>query len=612
MTERILVTALRKFLGDLDEVVFAAIAAACELQALKSGQVLFRQGEPGNNMYLVVSGRLRLLVDNPGEAPRTVAEVVVGETVSEFGILSTQPRPMSAYAVRNTRVLRIDQMGLLGLIQKHPQIMVAISRHIAQQHQRALGIGPPRLPMAQVRVLLPVSAAVPLLDVANRLAQEMGRFGQVRVLDRTRFEALFGREGAADADFNEAEGAAVDDWLMREEERCQMILYVADSHWSNWTQRCVNQSDRLLLVAWGGDNPRPSVVEQGLARSMGDDRLYRPRMELLLLHPPGTLRPTGTGRWLNERQLESWYHIRLDEDAHWQQTARRLAGHAVGLALSGGSALGYIHIGVLRALEESGIPVDVIGATSMGALLGGLYASGYTVRQLSEAAAEFGRRDKLFDLTLPYSSLFASKKVTAMYRKLFGEQHIEDLWTPFFCVSCNATEAEPFIHRQGLLWRAVRASTAIPGVFAPILENGEMLVDGGVVNNFPVDLVYEACEGGPVIGSTTWNQTDAEPEYDYEAGVSGWRTLWHRINPLLEPLPVPSLGEIMTRALTCHSLRHSQEAAALADVLIAPDLRHFAGANFANHVAITAAGYEEACRVLGGRSAELIYRTTGR
>lgn len=611
MAESIVAHALRIFLGDLDEVVFTAVEAACELQTFKSGQILFRQGEPGDNMYLVVSGRLRLVVDNPGEEPRTISEVVVGESISEFGILSTQPRPMSAYAVRNTRVLRLDRMGLLGLIHRHPEIMIAIARRFAQQRQRALGIGPPRMPTAQVRVLLPVSADVPVLDIAERLAQEMRRFGQVRVLDRTRFETQYGREGAADARFNEAEGAAVDDWLMREEERCQVILYVADVHWSNWTQRCVNQSDRLLLVAQSRDNPRPCAIEEGLARYLGDERFYRPRMELLLLHPPGTLRPVGTARWLNQRQLASWYHIRLNEDSHWQRAARRLTGHAVGLALSGGSALGYIHIGVFRALEESGVPVDIVGGTSMGALLGGLYATGWTIEQTGRAAMQFGRSDQLFDFTLPFTSLFASMKVTNMYRKLFGEQQIEDLWRPFFCVSCNATEAEAFVHRQGLLWRSVRASTAIPGVFSPILEKGEVLIDGGVVNNFPVDLVYEACEGGTIIGSTTWKQREEKPDYDYEAGVSGWQIMWHRINPFLKPLPIPTLGEIMTRALTCHSLRHSQEAAALADILIAPDLQRFAGANFANHVAITAAGYEEARRVLGGRLAELSYRISG-
>ncbi|EQD48475.1 cyclic nucleotide-binding protein, partial [mine drainage metagenome] len=105
----------------------------------------------------------------------------------------------------------------------------------------------------------------------------------------------------------------------------------------------------------------------------------------------------------------------------------------------------------------------------------------------------------LRDYTLPFVSLVSGRKVSRMLFEAFGELAIEDLPLSFFCVSSNLTTGHPYVHRRGELWRALRASVSVPGVLPPVVNAGQVLVDGGAMNNLPVDVMLELGRG-PVIG----------------------------------------------------------------------------------------------------------------
>jgi NTE family protein len=177
-----------------------------------------------------------------------------------------------------------------------------------------------------------------------------------------------------------------------------------------------------------------------------------------------------------------------------------LTGRGVGLVLAGGGARGFAHIGVVKALREAHVPIDLVGGTNMGAILGAGIAQCWSVEELKERFhAAFVKAKPLRDYTLPFVSLVSGRKVSRLLRKDFGNTDIEDLPLTFFCVSSNLTTGHCEVHRRGLLWLWLRASVAIPGVLPPVVHKGEVLVDGGTMNNLPVDAMRELGRG-PVIG----------------------------------------------------------------------------------------------------------------
>jgi predicted acylesterase/phospholipase RssA len=306
----------------------------------------------------------------------------------------------------------------------------------------------------------------------------------------------------------------------------------------------------------------------------------------------------GTAAWLDGRTPAAHHHVRQGDAAHMQRLARRLTGQAISLVLSGGGARGFVHGGVYRAMLELGIPIDYFGGTSMGALIAGLLAAGATYEDALGYTALVARRGQLFDYTLPLASLNRSAKVSGICRQLFGDLQIEDLWYPYFCIASNLTTAEPVVQQRGPLWLAVRASISIPGVFAPVNREGELLVDGGPMNNFPVDVMAELSESPRIIGVHASPHTVRRIDFDYETHVSGWRILAGRLNPFARRRRYPSITGTMLRAMEVNNAHQARGREALADLVIYPDARQFGILDFSAYEAIMELGYQAALEPL--------------
>ncbi len=160
----------------------------------------------------------------------------------------------------------------------------------------------------------------------------------------------------------------------------------------------------------------------------------------------------------------------------------------IGLVLGSGSARGLAHIGVIRAIEEMGIKVDVVAGTSMGALIGAVYASG-RLDALEHAFRNFDWRSigSLFDPVFPRSGLINGKKIAEFLRTHVPLQSIGELPVPFCAVATDISNGEEVVIREGNLVEAVRASISVPGIFTPVRRDSRILVDGGLVNPVPVD-----------------------------------------------------------------------------------------------------------------------------
>lgn len=164
----------------------------------------------------------------------------------------------------------------------------------------------------------------------------------------------------------------------------------------------------------------------------------------------------------------------------------------VGLALGSGGARGLTHLGVINALESAGVKIEFISGASVGALVGAFFAAG-KLDVLASFASSLTRKEslKLADVMFPTSGLIEGKKIEQFLRTNLGDARIEDLKIPFACVATNFNSGQEVIITKGDLVTAVRASISIPGVFKPVAADGMLLVDGGVINPIPIQVVRD-------------------------------------------------------------------------------------------------------------------------
>jgi len=596
------VTLARAFValfGEIDTGTLDALLDASELRHYRSGDTLFHEGDEADGLYLVVSGRLHVET-RAGADRRRIAEVQAPESVGELALLANSTRSATVHAARESTVARLDRDVFERLIAPRPDLLMALSRLVIKRHVEDVADNPPR---ARDRnfVILPLDARLPLRRFLHQVRRALrDTVGETLSLDARGFDTLYGKSGAAATTFDDPFSGAVAEWLDDKENRTEALVYVADASLTPWTLRAVNRADRILLLANAkeGADPARRRLEREL-ESLFTGRSYRPRIELVLLHPADTARPRETRRWLAPRQVDAFHHVRLDDVEHIGRLVRRLTGRALAIVFSGGGARGYAHLGVQRLIEEEGIRIDCIGGSSMGGLLGASMALGQTATQVSRLSSRFASRRALFDYTLPLTSLMRSEKLSQFCREVYGDARIEDLWTPFFCVSSNLADGREIVHDTGRLWRVIRSTISLPGVFSPVpTPNGDLLIDGAVLNTFPVDVMHERLGGaGRIIGVNVSEVPERFDYYDFGTSLSGWRVFLSRLNPFGPRIRNPRIAETLLRSTDIKGIGRLNATRAMIDVLVEPDVRDIALLDFKSYTRISDIGYAAAREV---------------
>src|SRR6185436_497759 len=249
---------------------------------------------------------------------------------------------------------------------------------------------------------------VPLREFAQQLAAATTVLGSTLLLDPDDVDRQLDHEGISRVPEDDPKDAPLVAWLNVQESKFRFVIYQTDAGVSEWTERCIRQADRVLL----------------------------------LLHPDGDCVPSQTARWLQPRHIDEHHHVRRGNAADLGRLARFLAGRAVGLVLGGGGARGFAHIGILRALRDANIPIDMVGGTSMGASMAAQFALGWTPEHMLERNKHMWvtvRPHKQY--TLPMVSFLSRKLSDQCTQEMYGDVQIEDLWLRFFFVSSDLVTA---------------------------------------------------------------------------------------------------------------------------------------------------------------------------
>ncbi|XP_061383051.1 neuropathy target esterase sws isoform X8 [Danaus plexippus] len=546
---------------------------------LESGRAVYRQDEESGSTFIVLSGRLRSVITHPNGKKELVGEYGKGDLVGIVEMVTQTRRSTTVMAVRDSELAKLPE-GLFNAIKlRFPVVVTRLINLLGhrilgswQKPTRGLGTAaiesrPSQHNFSTVAVV-PVSDDVPLTAFTYELYHSLCAIGPTVRLTSDVIRKLL---GLTIMDPNNE--YRLSSWLAQQEDKHKVALYQCDPSLTQWTQRCIRQADCILIVALGDKQPSIGKIEKEIERLA-----IRTQKELVLLHREGGPNPSGTVHWLNMRSWVSQHHhvrcphrmftrksqYRISElyskvlmseasvHSDFSRLARWLTATAVGLVLGGGGARGAAHVGMIRAIQEAGIPIDMVGGVSIGAFMGALWCMDRNITTVTQKAREWSTKmtqwgKQLLDLTYPATSMFSGKQFNTTIRTTFGEVHIEDLWLPYFTVTTDISSSCMRIHRHGSLWRYIRASMSLSGYMPPLCDpvDGHLLLDGGYVNNLPAD-VMRSLGAKHILAIDVGSQDDTDLT-NYGDDLSGWWLLWKRWNPFTTPVKVPNLPDIQSR-----------------------------------------------------------------
>jgi len=587
--------------GDMPTKAMNELLDATAVRQYRNGDVLFEQGDEPDGLHFVVSGRLHIEVCRPDGSCVFNGEIYAPEPVGELAMLSGGKRSATVTAARESTVAFLNHDAFENLIVKNAERLLSLSQVIVRRH--ANHVAPRQRSRDRTFVVVPLDNRLPMRRFSQQLKRELRVDGNPFVVDSNLFDKMYGRKEAAQTRMGDLFDSSISNWLEDKENTYTGVVYIADNTWTPWTRRCLHRADRVLFVAdaslngslGGTGRPELRTIEKDV-QGLIDNPRTQPLRELVLLHPANTEKPKQTIRWLENRDIDAFHHIRLDDKAHMARLARRLYGTSRGLVFSGGGARGYAHLGVQRLVEEKNLAVDVIGGSSMGALLGASMAMGRSVDEISALSSQFAKKSALFDYTLPLASLLKSRKLSSFCQTVYGDDRIEDLWIPFFCVSSNLSDGREVIHDRGALWLAIRTTISLPGLFSPVpTDDGQLLIDGAVLNTFPVDIMRRRLGGqGELIGVNVSQINEVAHNYDFGTTLSGWHVFWTRLNPFQSARRVPRLVETLLRSTDIKGIERLLELKNGLDLLVEPDVSAISLLDFKSYARISDIGYEAA------------------
>ncbi|XP_065432380.1 patatin-like phospholipase domain-containing protein 6 isoform X8 [Chrysemys picta bellii] len=575
---------------------------AIDWMAVEAGRALYRQGDKSDCTYIVLNGRLRSVIQKGSGKKELVGEYGRGDLIGVVEALTRQPRATTVHAVRDTELAKLPEGTLNNIKRRYPQVVTRLIHLLSQKilgnlqqlcgpfTGSSLGVASsseltnPASNLSTVAVL-PVCDDVPMAAFTLELEHALNAIGPTLLLTS---DIIRARLGASALD--SIQEYRLSGWLAQQEDIHRIVLYQTDCTLTPWTVRCIRQADCILIVGLGDQEPALGKLEQML-----ENTAVRALKQLILLHREDGPSPSRTVEWLNMRSWCSGHlHIKCprrvfsrrspnklremyakvfekDADRHsdFSRLARVLTGNSIALVLGGGGARGCSHIGVIKAMEEAGIPIDLIGGTSIGSFIGALYAEERSAVRTKQRAREWAKSmnsvfETVLDLTYPITSMFSGSAFNTSINKVFQDKQIEDLWLPYFNVTTDITASAMRVHKDADIARNMGAKTVVA-------------IDVG-----------------------SQDETDL---CNYGDSLSGWWLLWKRLNPWAQKVKVPDMAEIQSRLAYVSCVRQLEVVKSSSYCeYIRPPIDRFKTMDFGKFDEIYDVGYQHGKVVFSGWS----------
>ncbi len=526
----------------LTDAQLSELESQLQLLTINGGETLISQGEASDALYLVVSGRFHVNIEGQ---QNPVVEIGPGKSIGEIGFFSGSARTASVAAARDSLVLRLLREDFDALCRHSPEIWPTMVSMLARRLVRIVTAEAKVDKSAPRTIAICHAGTEPVpKSVLKALKDVFCDACKCRFLTAATVRDEFPTA-------NLSEENAVTRWLNDEEAKYDYLFFLTDPELTEWSAKAVRQADLVLRIGLhrsrDAETPKPlNSIEQLV------EETHNPESQRLVLVHDNDGDITGTRHWLDGRSVGMHHHVTADSIADYQRLYRFINGDAVGLVACGGGAYCAAHIGLFRAFLDAGLEFDMMGGTSGGAAMVGAFAQGIDPEELDRRTHDiFVTNRALRRATWPRYALLDHKVFDKCLAHHYTQVRIEDMRIPYFAISTDLSHNRMRCHQRGRLWKAIRASSAIPGLLPPVYTaEGDILVDGSLLDNVPVRPMLKLKTGPNVVINFDPPEIKVSG-IDYDSLPSRRQLVQSKFLPFLSPpLPqAPGPGNIITRSL---------------------------------------------------------------
>jgi NTE family protein len=533
-----------------DFALFRTLSSEQRLRALRAlvrqdllrGELLVAQGEPSDSLFMVLHGALA--VRRAGElAP--LAELRAGEVVGEIGFFANIPRTADVVAIRDTSMLVLTRAAYQELARDAPAIVEALLAALALRFARETArLTPLRASPKARTVALIDGGCEPSPALFERRMRDGLAATEAEIVDPARLAVMFPG--------GELDTPEVADWLNRLEHTAPLVVYFGGREATPWARKAIRQADMVVFLCRGEAPAAPRTEVETFACSVHPASSRR----LVRIHDRRSSEVRGTTAWLARLPSFMHHHVALEDQLDIDSLIRFLSGRAVGFVASGGGSFGTAHVGLYKAFRERGVMFDIFVGTSVGSAMAAGFAKNLDAEDLERGTHEIFVKGRSFRRpTWPRYSLLDHKVFDRALAEQYGRDcRIEDCWKPFTAVATNLSTHNIELIRSGLLWHAVRASSAIPGLLPPFYTpDGAMLVDGCLIDNVPLGPMHQL-KSGPNLVVHFGEPATETFDVDYAALPGRFELFASMLMPFSKKIlpKAPSAVNVLWRSLVAH------------------------------------------------------------
>lgn len=566
-----LLTLLRssKIFSSLSNRTIKKLIPQFEKIELLPDEVLYYQGDPSDSIEILQSGKLATILTTANGEHRIIDYVEPGDTVGEIGTISGEPRPITIKAVKNSILFKLPSEFFVELCHAYPSVLFAIINPIVSRSQKIIRTLSGEKFKRHV-VFIPANDIVSMDAFIKNLTDLVNSTSGLVLLSDYNDQFTNTTPDKIQAFLDDAKSKNIKKIKQRR-------LYVLKHGETTLGKYALEKADIIYVIA---DDKAPKVLDEFVLHNITEFKENsKSKPELIILHDDDTKLPENTASWLKLNDFNLHHHIRLNRTGDYQRLLRFIRNKAIGVVLGGGGTRGWAHVGAIKALIEAGIPIDAIGGASVGSIV----AASYAISESHEVAlAEFHELIEHSrytvswrNITWPAISLYNAKGLTSIVQKLYDDIEIEDLWLPYFCVSTNFAKNIEVIHQTGSLWKSIRCSISMPGVIPPMLMDGELHFDGGLLNNLPVDVMRKLItHRGNVIAVDLNGSTTDSHIYNFPPVLTFRQAFLAKLG-IIYDYKFPPFIDTFLRSLLVGSYLKSQQNSLAANILVNVDLSRF-------------------------------------